>query len=161
MARADEAWLQCRDYRFGVSTRPFAPADLDALIDVWYRASLIAHPFLSEEFLAAERREIADTWMPMAETTVYELDGRVVGFIALIKNEVGAIFVEPDLQGRGIGRALMDTAAASRPYLELNVFEANSIGRHFYRAYGFELVDGQTSEATGHLELRLRLVSGA
>ena len=80
----------------------------DAELDVWYRSSLIAHSFLTEEFFAAERQEIAHDLLPMTETTVYESDGRVVGFVSLIENEVGAIFVDPDHQRRGIGRALMD-----------------------------------------------------
>ena len=89
----------------------------------------------------------------MAESS----DGRVVGFLALIGNEVGAIFVDPDEQGSGIGRMLMDAASSSRPFLELNVFEANEIGRRFYEAYGFEVVGRHVGEATGHPELRLRL----
>ena len=140
-----------------MTIRPYTDDDLEQLLDVWYRASLIAHPFLSEEFFEAERHEIAEQWLPVAETMVYEIDGRVVGFVALIGNEVGAIFVEPDSQGRGIGRALMDAARESRPLLELDVFEANSIGRRFYDAYGFEFVDRHMNEAVGLPELRLRL----
>ena len=137
--------------------RPYVDADLTALLDVWYRSSVVAHSFLPEEFFETERREIAETWMPMAETVVYELDGRVVGFLALIGNEVGAIFVDPEHQGRGVGRALMDWARDSRPFLELSVFEANQSGRGFYESYGFEYVGSAVNEATGHPELRLRL----
>ena len=137
--------------------RAFGEEDLEELLDVWYRASLIAHSFLSQEFLTVERREIADVWLPMAETMVYEADGRVVGFLALIGNEVGAVFVDPDYQGRGIGRSLMDRARESSPFLELDVFEANAAGRGFYDAYGFELVDRHIHEASGQPELRLRL----
>ena len=90
--------------------RPYADSDLEQLLDVWYRASLVAHPFLSEEFLANERNTIAEQWIPLADTTVHELDGRVAGFLSLIGDEVGAIFVDPEHQRRGIGRALMDTA---------------------------------------------------
>jgi putative acetyltransferase len=96
----------------------------------------------------------------MAETSVCEIDGSVVGFLSLIGNEVGAIFVDPDHQGRGIGRALMDGARDSRPFLELSVFEANSAGRGFYDAYGFELAGRQVNEDTGLPELRLRLGEG-
>lgn len=137
--------------------RPYTAEDLDQLLDVWYLASLIAHSFLSEEDLATERREVSNHWLPMAETGVYELDGVVVGFVALIGSEVGAIFVDPEHQGRGIGRALMDHARAARPFLELDVFEANHIGRRFYDAYGFEVVGRHTHEATGQTQLRLRL----
>ena len=137
--------------------RPYAGDDLDELLDVWYQASLIAHSFLTEEFLATERRQIAEHWLPLAKTMVYETEGRVVGFLALVGNEVGAIFVDPSFQGRGIGRALMDRARESCPFLELNVLEANAIGRRFYDAYGFEFVDRHVGEATGQPELRLRL----
>jgi putative acetyltransferase len=137
--------------------RAFSEGDLEELLDVWYRASLIAHSFLSQEFLAAERFEIADVWLPMSETTVYESDGRVVGFLALIDNEVGGIFVDPDFQGKGIGRSLMDHARESCLFLELSVFEANTIGRRFYDAYGFNLVDRHIHEESGQPELRLRL----
>lgn len=140
--------------------RPYSDDDLGAVLDAWYRASLIAHSFLSEEFFAAERHQIAERWLPMAETTVCEIDGSVVGFLSLIGNEVGAIFVDPDYQGRGIGRALMDGARDSLPFLELSVFEANSAGRGFYDAYGFEFVERQVNEDTGLPELRLRLGRG-
>lgn len=137
--------------------RPYASDDLGDLLDVWYQASLIAHSFLPDEFFESERREIAERWLPMSETIVYEADGRVVGFLSLIGDEVGAIFVDPERQGSGIGRALMDHARGSRTSLTLNVFEANHIGRRFYDAYGFDVVGRQLNEATGYPELRLRL----
>ncbi|MGD2102637.1 MAG: GNAT family N-acetyltransferase [Acidimicrobiia bacterium] len=137
--------------------RTFSKGDTEELIDVWYRASLIAHPFLDDDFLAAERREIIEHWLPMAETSVFVIDGRVVGFLSLIGNEVGGIFVDPDHQRRGMGRALMDRARESRPFLELDVFEANAIGRRFYDNYGFQLVDRRIHERTGQPEIRLRL----
>jgi putative acetyltransferase len=127
------------------------------VLDAWYQASLVAHSFLTEDFFESERQQIAEHWLPRADVVVYEIDGAVVGFLALIGNEVGAIFVLPAHQGRGIGRSLMDHARNSRPFLELDVFEANAIGRRFYHAYGFRIVDRHIHEATGQPELRLRL----
>ena len=137
--------------------RPYTNEDLNAVLDVWYRASLIAHSFLPDEFFDSERQEIAEQWLPMSETIVYEANGRVVGFLSLIGDEVGAIFVSPEHQGRGIGRSLMDHARRLRSTLVLSVFEANEIGRRFYHAYGFEVVGRDRNEATGHPELRLQL----
>jgi putative acetyltransferase len=136
--------------------RPYEDDDLEQLLDVWERASRIAHAFLPDAFFAQERELIAEQWLPAAETTVY-VDERVVGFLSLVGNEVGAIFVDPDRQGEGIGRALMDAARASRPYLELDVFEANAIGRGFYDAYGFRAIGGSEHEETGERLVRLRL----
>lgn len=95
--------------------------------------------------------------MPQSETFVYETDGRLVGFLSLVGNEVGGLFVDPGHQRRGIGQSLMDHARDSRPFLELDVFEANEAARRFYTAYGFELVDRHIHEASGQPELRLRL----
>ena len=137
--------------------RPYTEADLPAVLDIWYQASVVAHSFLSEDFLARERVTIAEQWMPIAETFIYELDGAAVGFISMIGNEVGAIFVDPGVQNRGIGRSLMDHVREGRPYLELDVFEENALGRRFYDRYGFRFVDVHMNDEAGHAELRLRL----
>ena len=95
--------------------------------------------------------------MAVAETWVYEDEERVVGFIALIGDEVGAIFVYPEMQGHGVGRALMDHARGLRDKLELNVFKQNEKGRRFYDRYGFRFVSEHVNEQTGRPELRLEL----
>ena len=64
--------------------RPYNDQDLDDLLAAWAAASEVAHPFLSPEFLASERDNIPNLYLPNAETWVYEADGRVVAFIALI-----------------------------------------------------------------------------
>ena len=139
--------------------REYGDADLDQLLDVWFQASEVAHPFLTEEFLAAERENIRNVHIPKANTWVYEDAGRVVGFIALIGNEVGAIFVSPEMQGRGFGRALMDLARDRHDTLELDVFEANSIGRAFYAKYGFIEIGQSVHQESGQRCLRLRCVT--
>ena len=139
--------------------REYDTGDLAELLDVWYDASQIAHWFLDSEFFDQERKEIRKKHLPIAESWVFEEEGRVVGFISLIGNEVGAIFVTPGRQGHGIGRALMDHARASRDHLDVEVYEANEIGRAFYDAYGFEIVETRVHEKTGQSLLRLRLDS--
>jgi putative acetyltransferase len=137
--------------------REYRSTDLDAALTVWAEASALAHPFLSEEFLSRERHNIADLYLPVAETWVWEVAGRVVGFISLVDNEVGGLFVHPELHGRGIGRALMDHARGLREQLEVEVFKDNAIGRAFYDAYGFvELREGVHDE-TGRAVMRLGL----
>lgn len=138
-----------------MAIRPYRTTDLDAVMDVWDRASAIAHSFLPDGFLAEERTKVAERWMPVAEVYVAEED-RIVGFIALLDTEVGAIFVDPDRQGLGVGRSLMDHARQTRPHLELDVFEENEIGRRFYAAYGFRQIGRHVHESTGHTLLRLR-----
>ena len=162
MAEADQLESQAR-YSASIETpamiRPYAAKDLDDLLTAWGAASEIAHPFLSDEFIASERENIPDLYLPNAETWVFEADGTVVGFIALIGNEVGAIFVHPSHQKIGIGHQLMDMAKELRGELEVEVFAANSIGRAFYAKYGFIPIEEKVHEPTRQDVLRLRLAS--
>jgi len=137
--------------------RRYEAEDLEELLDVWYDASQIAHSFLTPEFFARERQSIIHTYLPLAETWVFEDDGRVVGFISLIGDEVGAIFVDPRQQRKGIGEALMNHARALRKRLTVEVFEANEIGRAFYDSRGFEVIGGRIHEDTEQPLLRLQL----
>lgn len=138
--------------------REYQEEDLSELLEAWYSASQVAHPFLDEGFFEQERRNIPAVHLPNAETWVYELDGIVVGFIALIGNEVGGIFVDSKFHGQGIGRALMDKAKSIRAILELDVFKDNLVGRKFYEKYGFIQVGEHLHEETGFMQLRLKLI---
>jgi putative acetyltransferase len=137
--------------------REYRPADCEAVLDVWARASALAHPFLSPQFLALERHTIRTVHLLRAQTWVWEADGHVVGFISLLVNEVGAVFVDPAHHRGGIGRALMQRAQALHGDLEVEVFERNALGRSFYASLGFELEQREMHDATGFEVLRLRL----
>ena len=136
--------------------RKYVETDLEDLLFAWEDASKVAHPFLSEEFLATERYNIPNVYLPNAETWVVEQNNRVIGFIALIGNEIGAIFVRTDCHGTGAGRALMDKAKQLHEDLEVDVFEANNIGRKFYAACGFTFLSKSVHEATGQAVFRLK-----
>jgi putative acetyltransferase len=140
--------------------RKYEQADCDAVIEVWSAASSAATPFLSEEFLAEERERIRTIWLPKAQTWVIESSKNMVGFISLIGNEVGALFVHLDFQGRGLGRALMDHAASMHDELFLDVFEDNFLGRRFYDRYGFTFVHKHIHEPSGHMQIRLSYSPG-
>ena len=120
--------------------REYQSSDLADLLGVWEAASAVAHSFLTPDFLQQERHNIPNVYLPIAETWVAESGSSVVGFIALIGNEVGAIFVHPSRHGVGFGKALMDKARSLRGELEVEVFSKNSIGRAFYDRYGFEFM---------------------
>ena len=104
-----------------------------------------------------ERFNIPNIYLPKAETWVWIADGLVVGFISLLGNEIGAIFVDPEFHRSGIGRALVDRARALRGEVEVEVFERNLLGRAFYEKLGFELMHQKTHEQTGLEIMRLRL----
>jgi len=140
--------------------RQYVESDLDGVLSSWESASKIAHPFLKEEFLETERYNIPNVYLPNTDTWVAEVEGNVVGFIALMGNEVGALFLDPKFHGNGIGKSLMDKARELNETLEVEVFKANSIGREFYDRYGFKLLSGSIHEPTNQEVLRLKFVYG-
>lgn len=139
--------------------RKYQPADCEELLNVWERASALAHSFLSKAFLEQERQTIRGVYLPKADTWVWEADGHVRGFISLLGNEVGAIFVDPDLHRSGIGWALMEQARVLQGELEVEVFERNLVGRTFYAKIGFELMHRKVHDQTGFEIMRLRLAA--
>lgn len=138
--------------------RKYQAKDLDSVLELWHEASLIAHPFLTAEFLQKERFKLRAVFLPQSETWVYVREGQVVGFLSLVENEVGGLFVRPSQQRRGVGKALMDKARSLHHSLELEVFEANKIGRAFYAKYGFVPIGKHWEEETGQMVIRLRYV---
>ena len=90
--------------------RPYSPSDKPAVLHIWREASAIAHPFLSAALVAQAEAMIRDQFLDLAETWMIDADDTPAGFIALLGNEVGGLFVLPSHQGKGYGRALLDHA---------------------------------------------------
>ncbi len=137
--------------------RSYRPEDLPALLACWERSSRLAHPFLPEEYFRLDRERIPTMYLPSAATTVVEWKGRFGGFLSLLDNEIGAIFVEPELQGLGLGGMLLDAALAVHATLLVEVFEKNHIGRRFYAKHLFLPQSSRVHPETGHTLLRLVL----
>ncbi len=152
----DTAVNVCLEIEMDFIVRTYDENDLGAVLSAWENASRLAHPFLSDAFLSYERDQIVSVHLPVAETWGVEKEGKVVGFIALIGSEVGAIFVQPEFHGKGAGRLLMDKAKQLCGALEVEVFEANEIGRAFYAKSGFQPLSESIHEQTGNRMLRLR-----
>ena len=139
--------------------RQYRESDLEAVLSSWEKATILAHPFMTDDFIAQERKNVAEIYIPNTDTWVVEIDGNVEGFIALMGNEVGAIFLQPQFHGRGAGKALMDKARELHGDLEVEVFKENAIGRKFYSQYGFEQLDEKLHEPTGQQVLRLKFTT--
>ena len=121
--------------------RPFdAVTDLKKLSDIWFDASIKAHPFIGEARLTEQRRLIEGEYLPKAETSVACLDEEAVGFISLLGSFIGGIFIAPDRQGLGIGRQLIIDALARKGELSLEVYTENEAAVRFYHRLGFREV---------------------
>ncbi|MEX1286379.1 MAG: GNAT family N-acetyltransferase, partial [Acidimicrobiia bacterium] len=131
--------------------RPARPADANALTDLALRSK--AHWGYDAAFIEACRAELTITPERIADEAmvVAEVDGRIVGFVAVKGDSLEDLFAEPDAIGTGIGSALLAAAvdiARSNGVSEL-VIEADPHAVDWYRARG--AIDTGTTVPSGSI----------
>lgn len=131
--------------------------DLDQIINVWEKSSAMAHPFLNPRFVEKVKSDMTNIYIPNSETWVYEIENSIVGFISMVENEIGGLFVLPTNHSNGIGTKLVDFIQKEYSELEVEVFEENHIGRAFYNKYGFEKIREYFHEESENKVFRLKL----
>ena len=107
----------------------------------------ILHGFTRENDWMPELHTEAETiafcgrMIDLGWVTVAEMQGRVVGFLALNGDEVHSLYLTAAARRLGLGRQLLDYAKAQRAELRLYAFEANHPARRFYECNGFVEVE--------------------
>lgn len=135
--------------------RRYAAADENAAVDVWSRAGRLAHPFIPGEGEGERAREMREVYLVHAENWVAESNGRVVALLGLLDAEIGGLFVAPEAQGTGVGRRLVEHAAALHGALTLEVYEKNTQARGFYARMGFVEESRRVDEEYDEVMLKL------
>ncbi len=136
--------------------RKYEDKDEPRLIDIWYNSSSLAQPFLDDAFVEKVKKDMKDVYLPNAETWVFEENNVVIGFISMIGNEIGGLFVSPDQHSKGVGTTLVDFIGEYHRELEVEVFKENIIGRGFYDKYGFKMMKEYFHEESKQVVLRMK-----
>ncbi|WP_346073506.1 GNAT family N-acetyltransferase [Saccharopolyspora thermophila] len=136
--------------------RNYRTSDEAAVVDLWSRASKLAHPFIEGEGEGERARKLREVYLVEADNWVAEISGRVVGLLGLLGSEIGGLFVTPEEQGRGIGRTLVQHAVNLHGTVTLEVYEGNTRARRFYDRMGFTEQGRRIDEETGHVLITLR-----
>lgn len=98
---------------------------------------------------------------------VAEIDSNVVGFANFSpvndegKAELGAIYLYPEYQGKGIGSALLQKGINELEgvvEIYINVERDNEIGKSFYDAKGFQVLKEFDDDFEGHTLKTVRMV---
>ena len=124
--------------------RPATADDMATVADLWHTAWHVGHAGHVPDGLTAARTVAAfheRTPARVADTTVAELDGRVVGFTMVAGDEVEQVFVDPRLHGSGVAAPLLAAAerqvAAAYDVAWLAVVAGNARARRFYEKHGW------------------------
>ena len=125
------------------------PEEHDELEELQRRASLELPEYRDQLLANPDAIHLPPGQIANGQVIVAELDGEVAGFAAVVGGELDGLFVEPDMWGGGIGRALVDAATheARKRGLALKVI-ANPRARRFYEHCGFS-VEGEVQTRFG------------
>ncbi|WP_256081059.1 GNAT family N-acetyltransferase [Massilia sp. YIM B04103] len=132
-----------------VKIRPFETGDTKQLSQIWFEASRHVHGFLGEAHLRQQQTLIEEVYLPTAETWVACVNDAPVAFIGLIDSFIGGLFVDPSLQGSGIGRELTTHALKLKGELELEVYADNHSAYAFYQRLGFKEISRRPEDDEG------------
>ncbi|HEV7308949.1 GNAT family N-acetyltransferase [Ensifer sp.] len=132
-----------------VIIRAYEAADMEDLSAIWFEASTTAHAFVGEARLREQRVLIETVYLPKAETWVATRNGAPAGFVSLLDDFIGGLFVSPRHQGAGIGRLLVAHALQLKGQLRLEVYTANAQAHAFYANLGFEELSRRPNDDEG------------
>ena len=127
------------------------PDDAAAIAEVHRVSMSTAMPWLPDLHTAEETGDwVANVLLPRQEVWVAEVEGRIVGMMALADELLQQFYIHPCQQGRGIGSALFARAIERYPSgFTFYAFQRNARARAFYERKGciaIEFGDGSGNE---------------
>lgn len=134
--------------------RGYIDSDIMDLLKIWEDASRKSHDFFPSSFFIAERERVSKLYIPNALTYVAELDENAIGFISMIGNEIGGLFISPKFQGMGVGGALIHHVSEQHSSLDVRVFLKNKSAISFYLKNRFKIISDDDGEYYGERMLK-------
>ena len=137
--------------------------DLNRIAEIEvFNYRLLFYPiFLDDEFYFGELQvpNVANRYADSLEDIRVWDDGVVKGFILVRSGEIKKLFVEPVLQGQGLGAKLLEYAVEHMGAHTLWALEKNTRAIRFYQRHGFQLTGERQLEA-GTSEYLVRMQRG-
>ena len=93
-----------------------------------------------------ERADYGRWLLERTSVTMIHNSSGVVGFLALEKHIIQALYIKKDFQGFGFGQAAIKFAQKQFKELRLWVFQSNIGAQKFYQRLGFQIVEKSDGE---------------
>ena len=140
-----------------LALRPYAGQDRDPCLAIWRAASEAGHPFLTRAELDADQVLVRDVYLSKAAITVACDGEEPVGFIALIDDFIGGLFVQPARHRQGVGRLLIAAVLRQAGPLSVEVYAENVKALRFYETRGFVQTAARATDDQGRPHALIRL----
>jgi len=128
-------------------------AEIDEVMNIWLDSTIDAHDFIPEDYWRENYKVVRNDYVPQSETYVYIEKEKILGFISVLNKEfIGALFVNKNCQGNGIGEKLIDFSKSIYDTLSLSVYKKNYRAVNFYKKVGFKCIAEQVNEETNEEE---------
>ena len=126
--------------------------DIVLVVELWFDISIQAHNFISPDYWKENKKAMAETYLPNAETYLAIFNDEIVGFVAMADNFLAALFVQTIMQGQGIGNNLLCYIKERRETIQLKVYKKNSNSIQFYKKQGFDILSDEIDNNTNEIE---------
>lgn len=125
--------------------------EIDSVANIWLNTNIQAHWFIDEQYWK-KNYELVKGMLLEAEVYVYVENNEVYGFIGINEEHIEGIFINSEVQSRGIGKSLLDFIKEIRDRLDLNVYQKNTRAITFYEKEGFKIESTTIDEITKEKE---------
>ncbi len=143
--------------------RQATPADVARVAEIEiFNYRLNFYPIFQNDWFYFDEKQVPkemkryETEEGLLQNTYVYVEGVVKGFIQLDGSKVAKLFVEPVLQGNGIGAKLLEYAVAEKQANHLWALEKNEKAIRFYERHGFHVTEEKKLEE-GTTEYLVRL----
>lgn len=135
--------------------------EYDVLLQIWERAVRSSHHFLSEEDIRFYKPLVRHEYFPAVQLyTIRNHSGQITAFMGLSDSLIEMLFVDPDEQGHGYGKQLIEFAIRQKQIHKVDVNEQNGQALRFYQNRGFEIISRDDLDSMGkpfpilHMQLK-------
>ncbi|MDY6897254.1 MAG: GNAT family N-acetyltransferase [Cyanobacteriota bacterium] len=142
--------------------RAYNTSDIEAVVKLWWKTwhqtfSEIRHP----QPYSAWKARFQDDLAIRGSIWVAEVESYIVGFMVVMEEEkeVNQLFVDPDYQNQGIGKALLEKAKSICPQgLTLTTLQSNTKACLFYEKHDFKPIKLSKNKINGQPNIEYRWI---
>lgn len=124
------------------------PRLLDACMRVWERALRTTHSFLTREEISLQKLLIRHVFLYGLDLYTMQDQGKIIAFMALARDTIEMLYVDPLYQGKKLGSQFLRFAQAYG-FHKINVYEENKQALAIYLHWGFVIIDRKEKDPWG------------